>query len=67
MIHGGGTLLAEGNEDWAAVGHQAAYSIDGRDILVFHAYDKQDGGKPKLRIREIKWDQEGWPAITLKD
>jgi arabinan endo-1,5-alpha-L-arabinosidase len=64
MIHGGGTLLAEGNEDWAAVGHPAAYSI-GRDNIVFHAHDKQDGGKPKLRIREIKWEGS-WPAITLK-
>lgn len=66
MIHGGGTLIAQGNDEWAAVGHQAAYTIDGKDYLVFHAYDRKDSGKPKLRIREIKWD-EGWPSVTLKD
>lgn len=67
MIHGGGTVIAQGNDEWAAVGHQAAYTIDGRDYLVFHAYDRRDEGKPKLRIREIKWDQQGWPGITPGD
>ena len=67
MIHGGGTVIAQGNDEWAAVGHEAAYTIDGKDLLVFHAYDKKDGGKPKLLIREIKWDQDGWPTISLKD
>ena len=63
MIHGGGTLIASGNEEFAAVGHQAVYTFDGKDYLVFHAYDKKDDGKPKLRIKEIKWDANGWPSI----
>jgi len=67
MIHGGGTLIAQGNEEWAAAGHEAAYTFDGKDYLIFHAYDKKDGGKPKLRIREIKWDKDAWPGITLND
>ena len=67
MIHGGGTLVAQGDEEWAAVGHQAAYTLDDKDYLVFHAYDKRDNGKPKLRIKEIQWDKELWPAISLKD
>lgn len=66
MIHGGGTLIAQGNEAWAAVGHQAAYTIDGKDYLVFHGYDKSDNGKPKLIIEEIQWDNEMWPTIDLK-
>ena len=67
MIHGGGSLIAQGNEDWAAVGHCAAYTFDGTDYLVFHAYDIHDDGKPKLVIREMQWDQDGWPVISLKD
>jgi arabinan endo-1,5-alpha-L-arabinosidase len=67
MIHGGGTLLAKGNEQWAAVGHQAAYTFDGKDYLIFHAYDKNDNGKPKLLIREIKWDEDLWPVVTLNN
>ena len=67
MIHGGGTLVAQGNDEWAAVGHQAAYTLDGKDYLIFHAYDKRDNGKPKLRIKEIQWGDDLWPSISLKD
>jgi len=64
MTHGGGTLIAKGNEYWAAVGHQAAYTFNGTDYLIFHGYDKSDEGKAKLIIRKIKWS-EGWPSIDL--
>jgi len=67
MIHGGGTLIAQGNDQWAAVGHQAAYTLDGKDYLIFHGYDRSDKGKPKLIIRELKWDDAFWPAVSLKD
>lgn len=66
MIHGGGTLIAQGNEDWAAVGHPAAYTFDGKDYLIYHTYDKKDEGKPKLGISEIKWDKDQWPGISMK-
>lgn len=64
LSRGGGSLIAAGNDEWAAVGHQAAYTFDGKDFLIFHAYDLDDEGKPKLQIREIDW-QNGWPAIKL--
>ena len=31
-------------------------SFDGKDYLVFHGYDAKDGGRPKLLIRRITWD-----------
>lgn len=65
MVRGGGTVIATGDsENWAAVGHCAAYTFDGKDYLAFHAYDRKDRGKPKLRVREIQWTN-GWPEITL--
>jgi arabinan endo-1,5-alpha-L-arabinosidase len=65
LVRGGGTLVAGGDgENWAAAGHCAAYTFDGKDYLVFHAYDLLDKGRPKLRIREIQW-ADGWPSITL--
>lgn len=64
MIHGGGSLVAKGNEDWAAVGHEAAYTFDGTDYLICHGYDNADEGRPKLIIREITWI-DGWPEIAL--
>ena len=64
LIHGGGTVIAKENEEWAAVGHQAAYTFNGTDYLIFHGYDKSDDGDAKLIIREIMWE-DGWPEISL--
>ena len=65
LVRGGGSLVAAGDaENWAAVGHPAAYTFDGTDYLVFHAYDLKDRGRPKLRVRKIHW-QDGWPEIDL--
>ncbi len=65
LQRGGGTVMAIGDGDnWAAVGHPSAYRFEGKDWLVFHAYDLKDHGKAKLRIREMRW-VDGWPEITL--
>jgi len=66
MLQGGGTLVLEGDDDWVALGHNAAYSYDGRDYLVFHAYETADNAKQKLRILPIRWD-EGWPTVDPAD
>lgn len=66
MAHGGGTLVAKGNDEWAAVGHNSAYTFDGTDYLIFHGYDNSDEGNSKLLIREITWDEAGWPSISFK-
>lgn len=63
MATGGGTLVLEGDKNWAGLGHNSAYTFDQKDYLVFHAYDLNDGGKPKLKIAEINWDKQGWPVV----
>ncbi|MFA0964418.1 arabinan endo-1,5-alpha-L-arabinosidase [Roseivirga sp. BDSF3-8] len=63
MADGGGTLVVEGDDRWAGVGHNSAYTFDDTDYLVFHGYDMNDNGSPKLIIGEMKWDDEGWPVI----
>jgi len=65
MRYGGGTIIARGNEDWAAVGHPAAYNFEDTDYLVYHGYDMDDEGKAKLMISKIKWENR-WPTISLK-
>jgi arabinan endo-1,5-alpha-L-arabinosidase len=64
MDHGGGSLLMEGDTTWPGVGHNAVYNFDGKDYLVFHAYDAADGGKPKLKIETLQWDGNDWPYVT---
>jgi len=64
MDEGAASLVLEGNKDWNGVGHNSAYTFDGKDYLICHAYDADDEGKPKLIIREISWDDEGWPVVS---
>lgn len=66
MLEGGGTLVLEGNENWVALGHNSAYTFDGQDWLVFHAYESADNFLQKLRILPINWD-EGWPLVDPAD
>ena len=64
---GGGELVLKGipASKYAAAGHNAAYTWDGVDYLIFHAYDKTDNGRSKLVITKLGWD-EGWPTATLE-
>ena len=63
MAKGGGTILLQGDTDWYGVGHNAVVNFDGSDYLVFHGYDAHDNGKPKLNIRKLNWNKDGWPVI----
>ncbi|MEO6003190.1 MAG: arabinan endo-1,5-alpha-L-arabinosidase [Opitutus sp.] len=63
MAAGGGTLVLAGNAEWAGVGHNSTYTFDGKDYLVFHAYENADNGLQKLKIAELKWDEAGWPNV----
>ncbi|HEY9049144.1 MAG TPA: family 43 glycosylhydrolase [Ohtaekwangia sp.] len=65
MDEGDGTTILQGNAQWPGVGHNATYTIDGKDYILFHAYDAADGGKPKPKITEIIWSADGWPVVTL--
>jgi len=66
LVHGGGTLLLGGNKDWPGRGGGSAYTFDGKDYLVFHAYEAADNGLQKLKIAEINWDAMQWPVIDEK-
>jgi arabinan endo-1,5-alpha-L-arabinosidase len=66
MKFGGGSLVVGGNKNWPGVGHNSAYTFDGKDYLVFHGYDASDQGRSKLWISEIQWDKDGWPSVSLE-
>ena len=61
---GGGSVVLQGNKDWHGVGHNAAYTFDGKDYLIFHGYDAADKGASKLRIETLDWDKRGWPVVA---
>ena len=65
LNNGGGTLIASGNEDWAAVGHNGICLDNGIYYFVCHGYDKHDNGRANLIVRELKWDKDDWPVVEL--
>jgi arabinan endo-1,5-alpha-L-arabinosidase len=67
MAEGGGSLILEGNKSWYGVGHNAAYTFNGTDYLIFHGYDASDNGKSKLRIEKMTWDAAGWPLVMINN
>ena len=64
MDQGGATEVLRGTARWPGPGHNSAYTFDGKDYLVFHAYDVEDGGLPKLKAVEMGWDGDGWPVVA---
>lgn len=67
MRQGGGSLVLGGDKDFIALGHNGAYSFNGKDYLIFHTYDTNDKYVPKLKILQMKWDKEMWPVVDAKD
>jgi len=67
LAHGGGTPIIGGDERYAGIGHNAAYTFDGADYLIAHAYHIADEARAKLMILPIFWDAEGWPSVDLRN
>lgn len=64
--HPGNPILA-GNNTWKCPGHGSIVSTpDGRDYLLYHAYDPDDfqfAGRQGL-LDVIAWGSDGWPSIN---
>jgi arabinan endo-1,5-alpha-L-arabinosidase len=63
MMKDGGTQVTFPTDRYRGPGHNAIFSEDGQDYMVYHAYDAVQGGTPTLRIDPMAWDDEGWPYI----
>lgn len=56
-------MVLEGNENWYGAGHNSAYTFDGKDYIIFHAYEKKYNGASKLKVAELQWDAELRPVL----
>jgi arabinan endo-1,5-alpha-L-arabinosidase len=65
MLDGQGTVILKADLQekgrFRGPGHSAFLSDGGKDYIVYHAYDKEHGGAPTLRIAPIRWTADGWP------
>jgi arabinan endo-1,5-alpha-L-arabinosidase len=63
LTQGGGTLILSAYGQWKGPGHNGILIEDGIYWMVYHTYDADQNGIPKLRIESIFWDADGWPSL----
>ena len=63
LLEGGGTPLRAASTRWRGPGHCSVFEENGRDFLVYHAYDALERGISKLRIEQLQWDENHWPRL----
>jgi arabinan endo-1,5-alpha-L-arabinosidase len=63
MMAGGGTELLARTGRFIGPGGQEAFIGPEGGMLVYHYYDGDDLGVPKLQIAPIRWTEDGWPRL----
>lgn len=60
LLVDGGDVLLSTDGDVIGPGGQSV----SRGVIAFHYYDGATGGTPTLALRELAWDDDGWPVLT---
>jgi arabinan endo-1,5-alpha-L-arabinosidase len=63
MAEGGGTIIAQPDDDYYGIGHSAAYNFDGQWWFLAHGYSVKDHGASKLVLKKMYFDADGWPQL----
>jgi arabinan endo-1,5-alpha-L-arabinosidase len=64
MREGGGALLIKREDKYIGPGHAAVSELDdGRFLFSFHYYNAENRGRPWISVRELTWDDDGWPVL----
>jgi len=63
MMEDGGTQILFPTDRYRGPGHNSIFTEGEQDYIVYHAYDKVQGGTPTLRIDPLQWDDAGWPFV----
>ena len=69
LLAGAGQIVLHSKLDkskrWVGPGHVAILRDQGKDFIVYHAYDAKNDGRPTLRIAPMGWTPDGWPVAVL--
>jgi arabinan endo-1,5-alpha-L-arabinosidase len=63
LLDGGGTTVLASDGRYIGPGGQSVLGDADGDVLVFHYYDGEDNGAPKLGLNLIDWSS-GWPVVS---
>jgi arabinan endo-1,5-alpha-L-arabinosidase len=58
------TLFLEGNYEEPGRGHNGFITDHDTTFIVYHAYTRSADGEPRLNIKPMYVDDQGWPTIT---
>lgn len=68
MLEGRGTVILkadlEEKQRWRGPGGCGVFRDQGREYIVYHAYDAWHHGIPTLRIAPLTWSSDGWPTTN---
>lgn len=70
--HGKGNKLAgnyqfDGDNGWAALGHNSVIQKDGKYLVVCHARSEENGGVSlghSVQVRQLYFNEDGWPVLS---
>ncbi|WP_109005354.1 arabinan endo-1,5-alpha-L-arabinosidase [Streptomyces rishiriensis] len=62
MTNNGGTPVLESHGRYIGPGGQSIMHDADADLIVYHYYDGNDNGRPKLGLNLLNWSS-GWPVV----
>jgi arabinan endo-1,5-alpha-L-arabinosidase len=63
LMNGGGTILLSAHGYVYGPGGQSVMTVSGQPTLVYHYYDGNANGAPKLGLNNLGFDTAGWPYV----
>lgn len=64
LKNGGGTILLSSHGNIFGPGGQSVLKVGTTPVLVYHYYDGNANGVPKLGINNLSFDAAGWPRVN---
>jgi arabinan endo-1,5-alpha-L-arabinosidase len=63
LLQGGGTILLSSHSNIFGPGGQSVMATNAAPLLVYHYYDGNANGVPKLGLNQLQFDSAGWPYV----